>query len=93
MGSVQALDGKHVLEVPLDEVAEVQGAKEDAIMEFHVDDAALRSREDALTSVTFVLPEGNADFASASRSAHVDLCTCRSYLRTGSFVPLRRHDA
>ena len=72
---LQALDGKHIFEVPLDEVAEVQGAKEDAIMEFHVDDAALRSREDALTSVTFVLPEGNTDFAGAlytdSHATHV----------------------
>jgi hypothetical protein len=60
---LQTVDGKHVCELPLSEVCDVQGTKEDAILEFHIDDAALRGREDALTSATFVLPEENEDFA------------------------------
>lgn len=54
-----------MLELPLEEVEEVQGTKEDAILEFHVDDGALRGREDALASITFVLPDGNEDFTGA----------------------------
>ena len=64
---LQTTDGGHVFEVPLDEVGDVQGTKDDAILEFHIDDTALRSREDALTSVTFVLPEGNEDFPGELR--------------------------
>lgn len=74
---MQTLGGTHVLEVPLDEVSEVQGAKEDAILEFHVDDGALRGREDALSSVTFVIPEGNEDFqGAASWFRGVAACVC-----------------
>lgn len=64
---LQTLDGKHVLELPLNEVNDVQGVKEDAILEFHVDDGSLRGKEDALSSVTIVIPEENEDFPGARR--------------------------
>lgn len=51
-----------MFELPLTEVADVQGGKEDAIMEFHVDDGTISMAEDALCSVTFVIPEGNPEF-------------------------------
>lgn len=59
---MQSLDGKGLFELPLTEVADVQGGKEDVIMEFHVDDGTISMTEDALCSVTFVIPEGNPDF-------------------------------
>lgn len=59
---MQSLDGKALFELPLTEVADVQGGKEDAIMEFHVDDGTISMTEDALCSVTFVIPDGNPEF-------------------------------
>ena len=63
---LQSLDGKAMFELPLTEVADVQGGKEDAIMEFHVDDGTISMTEDALCSVTFVIPEGNSEFPGAA---------------------------
>jgi Structure-specific recognition protein (SSRP1) len=61
----QGEDGGHVFELPLSEVGDVQGGKEDAILDFHVDDGTLGPNEDALSSVTFTIPEGNHDFVGA----------------------------
>ena len=47
-GAMQSMDGKHVFELPLTEVGDVQGTKEDAILEFHVDDGTISQKEDAL---------------------------------------------
>jgi hypothetical protein len=52
----------------------VQGAKEDAILEFHVDDGTIGPAEDSLCSVTFAIPDGNQDFAGAP-PAHLRACT------------------
>jgi Structure-specific recognition protein (SSRP1) len=59
---MQSMDGKHVFELPLTEIGDVQGTKEDAILEFHVDDGIISQREDALCSITFVIPDDNERF-------------------------------
>ena len=56
------MDGKHVFELPLTEIGDVQGTKEDAILEFHVDDGTISQKEDALCSITFVIPDENERF-------------------------------
>lgn len=72
---MQADNKKHMLELPLNEVGEIQGTKEDVIMEFHVDDTAISHREDALCAVTFVVPDGNVDFpGTALFRQHMNLC-------------------
>lgn len=60
---MQSMDGKHIFELPLTEIGDVQGTKEDAILEFHVDDGTISQKEDALCSITFVIPDDNERFA------------------------------
>lgn len=63
------MDGKHVFELPLTEIGDVQGTKEDAILEFHVDDGTISQKEDALSSITFVIPDDNERFPGVFRTA------------------------
>jgi hypothetical protein len=60
------MDGKHVFELPMTEIGDVQGTKEDAILEFHVDDGTISQKEDALCSITFVIPDDNEQFPGIS---------------------------
>jgi len=64
-GAGLQVDGAHAFELPLPEVGEVQGQRDEAILEFHVDDGAASVREDALCAVTFVIPDGNETFLGA----------------------------
>lgn len=73
-----------MFELPLTEVADVQGGKEDAIMEFHVDDGTISMTEDALCSVTFVIPEGNSEFPGAALPGqHIQF----NYANVTGFLP------
>ena len=70
--SLTQVDGKHAFELPLPEVGEVQGQKDEAIMEFHIDDTAISDREDALCAVTFLIPDGHPSFPGMLCSATSD---------------------
>lgn len=59
---MQSMEGKHIFELPLTEIGDVQGTKEDVILEFHIDDGTISQKEDGLCSITFVVPDDNQHF-------------------------------
>lgn len=56
------VDGKAAFEFPLSDVSGSTTAKDDVMIEFHVDDTTGDQREDVLTEAAFYVPPGNQDF-------------------------------
>jgi len=54
---------KVAFEVPLSDVVQAQQAKDEVVLEFHVDDTATGDREDVLIEAVFVVPPGNKAWA------------------------------
>ncbi|KAI8462425.1 MAG: structure-specific recognition protein-domain-containing protein [Monoraphidium minutum] len=58
-----ARDGKVLFEVPLPDVSQAQQAKDEVMLEFHVDDTAADDKEDTLVEMAFHVPPGCKDWA------------------------------
>lgn len=65
------VDGKPVFDIPLPEVTGANQSKDEVLFEFQADDTTGAETQDALTGISFHIPEDNEDFRRDGSSGDV----------------------